>query len=195
MIVSWWTTALRSQGDGLEAGKRFRRPYARSIMAAIINGSRKPSDEGSPRWSPDGRYLAFLADPGKGAIIYLIPPLGGAERKLVETGIPGLERLGAVSSALGAMPCSPDGQELLFSRLQPSGQIAIWKVSLVTGGQTQVTFPPPGVEDLLASWSFDGQQIVFARRQEGQPGLWTMPARGAEAKDAGIPRSASGWRW
>ena len=140
--------------------------------------TKSPTDEVSPRWSPDGRYLAFLADPGTGANVYLIPPLGGAERKLVETGIPSLERLGGVFSALGAMPWSPEGQELLFSRLQPSGQIAIWKISLTTGAQTQVTFPPPGAEDLSASWSFDGQQMVFVR----QLGLWIAPARGGEPR-------------
>ncbi len=143
-----------------------------------IRLTKGPTDEVSARWSPDGRYLAFLADPGPGANVYLIPPLGGAERKLVETGIPGLERNATMSNALGAMPWSPDGQELLFSRLQPSGQIPIWKVSLTTGGQTQVTFPSSGDEDLSASWSFDGQQMVFVR----QNSLWVTPARGGEPR-------------
>ena len=139
-----------------------------------------PADDLTPRWSPDGRYIAFLSDRGTGTSVYLIPPLGGTERKLAETNIPWLEGAVETLHALGATPWSPDASELLFSRTNPSGEIAIWKISQNTGAQTQVTKPPPGAVDSYASWSFDGKQIAFSRNAGGKHGLWVMGAQGGE---------------
>src|SRR6185437_5319775 len=54
-----------------------------------------PASEYAPAWSPDGRYIAFCRDRGERSEIWMIPALGGAERKLGETaamrfGCPGL---------------------------------------------------------------------------------------------------------
>jgi Tol biopolymer transport system component len=152
------------------------------VMAASgrdpVRRTESPADETYPRWSPDGRNIAFVSDRGSGANIYLIPPLGGPERKLVETRLePDLDRI-----ELGAVPWSPDGQELLFSRRESSGAIAIWKVNLVTGQETAVTDPSPGSEDLEATWSFDGTQIAFRRLEGGRESLWLLPASGGEAR-------------
>jgi hypothetical protein len=122
-----------------------------------------PADDLSPRWSPDSRHLAFLSDRGSGTDVYLIPPLGGTERKLAETNIPWLELAGPAFNALGVVPWSPDGSELLFSRRHPSGEIAVWKIDLTTGEETQLTRPPPGAFDLDATWSFDGERIAFSQ--------------------------------
>jgi Tol biopolymer transport system component/predicted Ser/Thr protein kinase len=137
-----------------------------------------PFDETLPRWSPDGQYIAFLADQGSGSDIYLVPPLGGVPRKLAETRFPFLERTFDAVRTMGAAPWSPDAKDLLFSRLEPSGQIAIWKTNLASGKETQLTHPGLGVADFGASWSFDGQRIVFERSQGGRSSLWLLPAGG-----------------
>jgi Tol biopolymer transport system component len=137
-----------------------------------------PFDEALPRWSPDGQYLAFLADQGTGSDIYLVAPLGGVPRKIVETGFPFLERTFDAVRALGAVPWSPDAKELLFSRLDVSGEIAVWKVNVASGQEVKLTQPGPGSADLGASWSFDGRQIVFERSKGAKSGLWLLPAGG-----------------
>jgi Tol biopolymer transport system component/serine/threonine protein kinase len=137
-----------------------------------------PFDETLPRWSPDGQYIAFLADQGAGSDIYLVPPLGGVPRKLAETRFPFLERTFDAVRTMGAVPWSPDAKDLLFSRLESSGQIAIWKTNVASGKETQLTQPGPGVADFGASWSFDGQRIVFERSKSGRSSLWLLPAGG-----------------
>jgi Tol biopolymer transport system component/DNA-binding winged helix-turn-helix (wHTH) protein len=131
-------------------------------------------DEYLPRWSPDGRYIAFASDHGTGTNIYLIPPLGGTPKKLVEAR--------GFGEALGAAPWSPDGQELYFSRSQPTGQMAIWKVNLATGNETQVTYPAPQTDHAWATLSFDGKWIVYGQREKGRGTLWLLPAAGGEPR-------------
>jgi Tol biopolymer transport system component len=140
-----------------------------------------PADELNPAWSPDGSKIAYVSDRGTGTNVYWMPPTGGAERKVAETNIPFLERMGAWAWSMGTNPWSPDGQELLFSRMDESGDVAVWKVALATGEQTRLTSPPPGGEDLAASWSFDGATIVFVRHLAGVNALWLLPVEGDEA--------------
>ena len=49
--------------------------------------TQSPSGSFGPAWSPDGQYLAFLRQdpPSVRYSIYLVPPLGGQERKIGET--------------------------------------------------------------------------------------------------------------
>jgi len=43
-----------------------------------------------------------------------------------------------------------------------------------------MTYPLAGNADLSASWSFDGERIVFVRRQRGRSSLWLLAAEGGE---------------
>ncbi|MCL5287213.1 MAG: serine/threonine-protein kinase [Acidobacteria bacterium] len=137
-------------------------------------------DETLPRWSPDGQSLAFLADHGSGSDIYLVPPLGGTPRKLAETRFPFLEKTLDAVRAMGAVPWSPDSKVLLFSRLEADGKIAVWKTTVASQQEMQLTQPGPGVADFGASWSFDGSMIVFERSKAGKSSLWMLPAAGGE---------------
>jgi Tol biopolymer transport system component len=139
-----------------------------------------PYDEINPRWSRDGSKIAFISDRGTGSNIYWIPPTGGAERLVAETNIPFLERMNTWFFTMGTNPWSVDSEELLFSRMDAAGDVALWKVNLSTGEQTQLTTPPAGAEDGWASWSSDGTQIVFQRIQAGVPTVWLLPTEAGE---------------
>jgi TolB protein len=107
-----------------------------------------------------------------------MPPWGGATRLVADTGVPFLERFADSWKTFGTAPWFPSGRELLFSRLGLDGSLAVWKTDVTTGREMQLTFPPNDSDDLLASVSFDGEQVVFARRRSGKEGLWLISAHG-----------------
>src|SRR5437588_583128 len=60
--------------------------YVKLVDAGTpIRLTQDPAFDGAPAWSPDGRFLAFvrLSPEGKGGY-YVIPALGGAERKIAD---------------------------------------------------------------------------------------------------------------
>src|SRR3954471_2405143 len=68
--------------------------YRGSIWVAPLDGSEEPrrltfgeKRDGSPRWSPDGRWLAFASargDEKSPAQLYVLPANGGEARKLTD---------------------------------------------------------------------------------------------------------------
>ena len=65
-----------------------------------------PAIESWPTWSPDGRYIAFCRGATDHDEIWMIPALGGAERKLAE-----VAQWGPNSICLG-LAWSPEGKFL-----------------------------------------------------------------------------------
>jgi len=138
-----------------------------------------PNDEAMPRWSPDGSKIAFISDDGSGLNIYWVPPTGGSRRRIAETHFQYLDRFTAIA-AIGSQPWSPDGRDLVSSRVDPTG-VALWKVEVLSGEETRLTSPTPGTVDLRAAWSHDGEWITFARVPPGSlSAVYLTPASGGE---------------
>src|SRR6202795_170153 len=68
--------------------------YRSAIWVVLLDGSEEPRqftggerNDGAPRWSPDGRWLAFVSNRGDEKTpghIYVIPAAGGEARKLTD---------------------------------------------------------------------------------------------------------------
>ena len=98
----------------------------------------------TPRWSPDGSRLAFEAIDG----IYLVPTLGGAPRRVVESG-----RSSKKLSRAHSPAWSPDGTALAYA-----ADSGIYLLSLNSGASRRVgrSFEPHAL-----SWSPDGAWLAF----------------------------------
>ncbi|MGD9347529.1 MAG: S9 family peptidase [Candidatus Aminicenantes bacterium] len=59
----------------------------------------------SPQWSPDGKWIAFLADRGDQQQIYLIRPDGGEAQKITD-----------VKEGINSFEWSPDATQILFAK-------------------------------------------------------------------------------
>ena len=115
-----------------------------------------PAPDTSPAWSPDGRYIAFRRKfPGPNTAIYLVPAIGGPERKLAEISVPDVSVVGA---GFGGLSWSPDGKWLAVT-----DQHSIYALSLSTGEKKKLTFPPAGQIDDTPAFSPDGRSLAFSR--------------------------------
>ncbi len=150
-------------------GNLFVTPTAGGDPVPLTDGD---AGDHSPRWSPDSRWIAFASNRDGRTGVFLVPPLGGRVQRLADThGLYLYTELGS----LGGIPWSPDARTLLFSRQASDGSVAIWEIELDSRRETQLTHPEPGIQDLNASWSFDGSRIVFSR--DGH--LWLLAPSGA----------------
>ncbi len=127
----------------------------------------------SPRWSPDSRWIGFLADRGDGRQIYLIRAAGGEARRLT-----------SVKGGINDFAWAPDGSRIAFTSTGPEsdevvtrrkmfGDYAVenedfrltrlWLVAADTGVPIPVAtaLPTPGNVGGFA-WSPDSRRIAFA---------------------------------
>lgn len=172
----------------------------------------------SPRWSPDGRYLAFVADRGEKNQIFLAPLDGGDVRALTK------QKHGA-----GDPVWSPDGTRIAYvSRTGPykeskdrtvveksaprvirhlryrldgigyfdERRTHIFVADVATGESTQIT--EGDWYDQQPSWSPNGKTIAFSsdrerRRHERmfRSDVWVVAAKGGRARRVTRGRGAA----
>jgi dipeptidyl aminopeptidase/acylaminoacyl peptidase len=154
--------------------------------------------DASPRWSPDGKTIAFLSNRGdeKQMQIYLIPFGGGEARRLTD-----------FKGSLGAFAWSPDGRQFVvqfrqkdrediereqdeqkkklgvvarhitrvFFKLDGEGYLPkerwhLWTVNARTGKATQLTNHAV-FDEGEPCWSPDGRSIAFVSNRAPDPDL------------------------
>jgi serine/threonine protein kinase/Tol biopolymer transport system component len=156
------------------------------------------ADDNEPDFSPDGTMLAFHSD-REGGGVYVVPVLGGQERRLADG---------------GRRPrYSPDGQQIAYWTGEPFREVpgrpraaAIYVIN-AGGGQPRRLAPEFAVAT-RPLWTPDGSHLLFwgtKVRGDLRSGWWVVPAQGGSAvpvtsttADFGseaIERSeACGWR-
>jgi len=153
--------------------------------------------EEGPRWSPDGKQIAFTAKRGDNdaAQIYLLPVDGGEARQLTSH-----------ATAVSELSWTPDGRAIYFKAADPKTadekarerqkddvyaydenykQAHLWKVTVATKAETRVTDGDFSVNNY--ELSEDGSKIVYHRwptpllgdNDRGE--VWMMNADGSGA--------------
>ncbi len=146
-----------------------------------------PAADTYPAWSPDGRQIAFLRQSADKSAVYLVPAIGGAERKLAEVGADftsfgiGLRGLGLVQN----LSWAPTGETLaVVEKSSPSAPYRILLLACETGEPRRLIAPPAGaMGDGSPVFSPDGKTLAFVRwSAELIADIYLLPLQGGEPK-------------
>ena len=118
----------------------------------------------TPRWSPDGRFLAFTSYKSGRPAVYLKELKTGAERKVASH--EGLNLCGGFS---------PDSRKLLLTLSRDSNE-EIYSLDIETLKLTRLTYNY--AIDVSPAWSPCGRKIAFVSNRSGTPQIFVMDADG-----------------
>ena len=172
-------------------GKQALWSAKKKLWIASIDGKQQAKelatvrgDAVSPKWSPDGKHIAFVSERGSHSFIAICEPGGNSVRYL------------APSVDKDSMPrWSPDGKQIAFVRTP--GQEAklplipvrpqpwsIWIADEAAGTAHQLWHGGDKLDDSLpgltedTSLNFAEARIVFSSEQDGRNHLYSIPATG-----------------
>jgi Tol biopolymer transport system component/serine/threonine protein kinase len=137
-----------------------------------------PGDDIYPTWSPDGRYIAFVRQAGTESGIFLVPAMGGPERRLQ----PSYPR---IDWWLTSLSWSPDGKLIAFSAADlPQHSPGLFLLSVDTLEKRRLTSTPEQyLGDGYPVFSPDGQTLAFIRQgSEAVMDIYLVPVSGGEPR-------------
>ena len=138
--------------------------------------TKQASIDFNPVWSPDGRYIAFCRIQKDEAGIYIIPSIGGAERRVREARWE-KQDFDDVFWLGGRLSWSPDGKLLAFSdRASRNEHASIFLLSLDSLEVRRLTSPGRVDGDYNPAFSPDGRTLAFNRGLS----IYTVPVSGGE---------------
>jgi hypothetical protein len=122
-----------------------------------------------PVWSPDGRYVLYVAHPSLASNLYLVDPSG--------------EHVTRLTSFNGDIQVqdphwSLDGQRIVFAVQEEDGNMDLAMVQANGNGYRKLTNDPE--EDLSPLWSADGRWIFFTSFRNTTPNLYRISSEGGD---------------
>jgi tricorn protease len=127
-----------------------------------------PATDEVPRWSPDGRTIAYQSNQGGDSNLWLLDVAAGTSRQLT-----------ADKANDFFHDWHPDGRRLVFCS-ERSGNRDIWDVEVESGTTRQLTRHAQADDD--PTYSPDGRWIAFDSARDGAQAIFVMPADGGEAR-------------
>jgi Tol biopolymer transport system component/serine/threonine protein kinase len=170
-----WPTVSRESG---------RLAYSRGVPESDIwriggptasDGERSPtrlvastSLDYHPRYSPDGRHMAFVSGRSGAGEIWICDADGSKPRQLT-----------FLDDPMTLFPrWSPDGRQVAFTSAK-EGSWDVYVVSVSGGLPNRLT--TGSAREAVTGWSPDGQWVYYFSNEDGAFEIWKVPPRGGEA--------------
>jgi Tol biopolymer transport system component/DNA-binding winged helix-turn-helix (wHTH) protein len=175
-----------------DQNKREPRIFIRAIgpgePVRLTTGS---AAEFGPAWSPDGRLIAFVRSLNEFRYgVFLVPPLGGAERKLMEFAASPEYSPSSYGRFPGGDLCpiawTPDSGHLIVS-IPDKSSLGLFVVSTDSLEKTRLTMPA-GKWETSPAVSPDGSLMVFSRHETVDASDLYLLALSKDLRAKGEPR-------
>ncbi|MET0625288.1 MAG: DPP IV N-terminal domain-containing protein [Pyrinomonadaceae bacterium] len=137
----------------------------RNVQRLTVNRAR----DVYPRFSPDGKWVAFSSDRNGNLDVYLIPAAGGTVKQLTSH-----------SGDDTVLNWSPDGRSILFSSNRGEHFLPLLYTVSVDGGMAVSAGADSGVQ---ASFSPDGRRLAYNQKSQA---YWRKFYRGSYQSDVMI---------
>lgn len=134
-----------------------------SNAASLTSGAGLP---GYPRWSPDGKLIAFHSNPEGRPQVYLVPAAGGKTRNLSSN-----------PAAEGFPNFSRDSRWIYMFSNRNGGDFAIWKIDAGGGSHDIQLIKSNGG---MSIESPDGSYVYYVENDNSP--IWRVPASGGVAE-------------
>ncbi|HTZ32129.1 MAG TPA: hypothetical protein VMH31_06710, partial [Methylomirabilota bacterium] len=189
-IVGGWDAIAGPQPspDGKRLVFSAGRTDSGEVWVSNIDGSSPRmltnlSSAGTPRWSPDSRWIAFDSDGRYGhSAIFVVSVDGGPVHAIVQ------------DEANNSVPSwSRDGKYIYFAsnRGTPWESDEVWKVPFSGGPAVQITHHG----GFSAFESFDGQTLYYAKSRYQNPEIWQAPVNGGNESRVALLHPSTWASW
>jgi Tol biopolymer transport system component/DNA-binding winged helix-turn-helix (wHTH) protein len=191
--------AFAWNGNGVTAKPGFDL-YVKALGSeTMLRLTQHPSESLSPTWSPDGTQIAFHRVDGAETGIYVVPAMGGPERKLRSTEIPwGNLRIIGRNNA-GLISWSPDGKLIAFADVAPADERPrIFLLSLDTLVTRPIPTSPRCVSEGMPAFSHHGSSLAYwcFGGEDNAVVLYSVPTYGGEPNQLLVLRAfPNGLAW
>jgi Tol biopolymer transport system component/DNA-binding winged helix-turn-helix (wHTH) protein len=178
--------AFAWNGDPASGTKGFDL-YVKAIGSeTLLRLTRHPSEWISPAWSPDATQIAFHRVAGSDTGIYVVPVLGGPERKLRSTRMPG------TWGPISIISWSPDGKWIAFNNVAGDGHAMMSLLSTETLEAERLPRGANCLEQAQPAFSHSGHHLAYwCSRTDGwgEAGLYSLALPNGKPKMIGPLRA------
>jgi eukaryotic-like serine/threonine-protein kinase len=129
-----------------------------------------------PAWSPKQTKLAWVTDRSGPGEIWIRSPDGSDRPVVTAADFPA-----GTNKWFGNPSLSPDGDRVIYSRLDRAGVAWLWISSLSGGAPVRLTNADTNVGELGGAWSSDGSRFVYLQGQAGKDSLMMVKTSGNAA--------------